>query len=216
LTQPESSSRPEAQAGYPPPADGLSESPPAGAMPPQPRARRFKRWHPAVAVAAIFALAAGSYLFVAWQRDRAVEARLRRYEPLIYKCAQANGLSADLVGRVIRAESGARPGVESSKHARGLMQITPITEREVLRRTGMPRGDLFEPDYNIRVGTAYLRQLLDRFGGDLHLGVAAYHMGPTRVAKILAEHPGLSAAELLAQHAPASTRWYVRQVLGEP
>jgi len=216
LTRPESSSRLEGKVVSPPPADGLSDSPPAGAMPPQPRARRFKRWPLAVAVPAVFALAAGCYLFVAWQRDRVVEVRLRRYEPLIYKYAEANGLSAALVERIIRAESGGRPRVESSKHARGLMQITPITEREVLRRTGVPRGDLFEPDYNIQVGTAYLRQLLDRFGGDVHLAVAAYHMGPTRVAKILAEHPGLSAAELLAQHAPASTRWYARQVLGEP
>ncbi len=167
-----------------------------------------------VALAAL-AMAGGSYLFTTWQRDRSVEVRLRRYGPLIRKYAEANGLSADLVERVIRAESGARPRAESSKHAKGLMQITPITEREVCQRTGIERGDLFEPEYNIRVGTAYLRQLLDRFGGDIHLAVPAYHMGPTRVAKILAEYPGLSAAELLAQHAPASTRWYVRQVLGE-
>jgi len=162
------------------------------------------------------ALAAGGTVLFAYLQGRAVEARLRRYRPLILKHSQANGLSADLVERVIRTESGARPWVVSARQAKGLMQITPITEREVLGRTNIEGGDLFQPDYNIQVGTAYLRQLLDRFGGDVRLALAAYHMGPTRVAKILAAHPGLSTSELLAKHVPASTRWYVRQVLAEP
>lgn len=149
---------------------------------------------------------------VRW-RDGQIDASLERFRPIIERHSAANGLPASLVSAVVRAESGGDPRAVSRANCRGLMQINDITEREVLARTGMARGDLFDPDYNIAVGCAYLRQLLDRFD-DRRLAVAAYNMGPTRLDALRRSHPQLAADELIQQHAPAETKAYVEKVLG--
>ncbi|MDX1682892.1 MAG: hypothetical protein R3336_07230, partial [Phycisphaeraceae bacterium] len=61
--------------------------------------------------------------------------------------------------------------------------------------------------------TTYLAQLWDRFKRDPHLTVAAYHMGPTRVARLRRRHPQLSGPELVARFAGPATRAYVRKVI---
>jgi soluble lytic murein transglycosylase len=73
--------------------------------------------------------------------------------------------------------------------------------------------DLFDPATNILLGTAYLRQQLDRFDGNVHLALAAYNAGPRRVREWLRASPGLSAEETLEQRAFAVTRKYVKNVL---
>ncbi|OPX22237.1 MAG: hypothetical protein B1H04_05330 [Planctomycetales bacterium 4484_123] len=162
-------------------------------------------------------LAAGGYVTY-WlarrQRRLSIEARIDRYQHIIHRHAQANALPAEFVRAVIRAESAGRPRAVSARNAKGLMQITPITQREVQRRLGLPPGDLFDPEYNIRLGTSYLRLLANRFGGDAYLAVAAYHMGPTRLQKIRDAHPELPARELVEAHATAATIRYCRAVLG--
>ncbi len=168
-------------------------------------------------LAAAAILTAGGYAalrLAAWCNARAKVRRARRYREIIWRHARANALPTELVAAVIVAESGGKPDAVSKKNARGLMQITPIAEREVLERTAGRRGDLFDPEYNILIGTAYLRMLLDRFGGDLHLALAAYHAGPSRLAKLRRRHPGLSGKQLVENHAPRSTARYCRQVLG--
>ena len=160
-------------------------------------------------------LAGLGVLHLAQRRRRlTVEERIDRYADLIWKHAQLNALPPELVRAVIRAESGGRPDAVSPKNARGLMQITPITQREVHRHVDWPEEDLFDPEYNIRVGTTYLRQMLDRFDGDMHLALAAYHMGPTRLQKIRDAHPGLPGPQLVAQYGLRSTVSYCRQILG--
>jgi len=142
--------------------------------------------------------------------------RMARHDAMIREYAAAAGLPYELVRAVVEAESGGDPGAESELGAKGLMQIMPLTEQDVLERNpelAARPGDLTEPEYNLAVGTAYLRQLLVRFDGDRTLAVTAYHMGPTRVAKLLKRHPGLTPTQLLERHGGPRTRAYVAQVL---
>jgi len=183
-------------------------------------AKRSRRaWRFAVILVVLSLTLTATLATVQWlqaRHQRSIEARLDRYEPLIWRHAQANALPVELVRAVIRAESGGDPTAVSARNARGLMQITPIAEREVLRRDGESNtGDLFDPDYNLRIGTAYLRQLIDAFDGDLHLALAAYNWGPTNVSKLRKKYPDEPGIELVQRRAPAVTRRYCREILGD-
>ena len=139
--------------------------------------------------------------------------RLDDHRELISRHARDTGLPTELVAAVVLAESGGDARAVSKTNARGLMQIMPIAEREVLRETGMAKGDLFDPDYNIRVGTAYLKRMVDRFDGDLYLALAGYQMGPTRLDKLRKKYPKMSSKSLIDTHAPRSTAAYCRKIL---
>lgn len=145
---------------------------------------------------------------------RRIEKRVEYYLPLIVQYADENGLPVELVRAVVRAESGGNPRALSSKDARGLMQITSPAEQDVLRLRRWDKGDLFEPEYNVKVGTAYLSLMTHRFDDDHALAVAAYHMGASRVQKLRNEHPELSSRQLIESHANPTTRRYCRTVLG--
>jgi len=133
--------------------------------------------------------------------------------PLIRRYAHKNALPMDLVFDVILAESSGRPRAVSPKNAKGLMQIMPAAETDVLKATGQPKGDLFDPEYNISIGTAYLRMLAERFDGDPHLVLAAYHSGPTRVARLRRMHPEVPSRDLINRYAGAATQLYCRKIL---
>ncbi len=143
--------------------------------------------------------------------------RLAHFRPMAGKYADFYGLDPALVMAVVAAESGGDVTAQSGADARGLMQITPITLAEVKdRRRLVGEGDLYDPEYNLKVGCAYLAQLWQRFDGDPAAVMAAYHMGPTKVAQWLAKHPGADGAALLASSATGpKTRAYVTQVLAE-
>ena len=96
---------------------------------------------------------------------------------LIATYAKQYALDPALLQAVIKVESNFDPQAVSSKGALGLMQLMPLTAaaHHVL--------DPFDPDDNIRAGAALLRRLLDRFGGDLSLALAAYHAGERRVSQ---------------------------------
>jgi soluble lytic murein transglycosylase-like protein len=107
---------------------------------------------------------------------RAVPAdRSRPFDDLIVQSARRNGLRPDLVRAVVQVESAFDPAARSPKGALGLMQLMPATMREFGVR------DAFDPADNVRAGTAYLRQLLDRYSGDEERALAAYNAGPTAV-----------------------------------
>ena len=94
-----------------------------------------------------------------------------RFEPLVREHARRQRLRPDLVRAVIQVESGFNPWAQSPKGAMGLMQLMPATAREL----GV--GDPYDPAENIRGGTTYLRQLLDRYDSDEELALAAYNAG---------------------------------------
>jgi len=164
-------------------------------------------------MAVLAAGACGTYYFLRWRHDEGIDARLDRLAPIIWKHAQANSLPTGLVRGVIRAESGGDDRAVSPKNAKGLMQITPIAMEEVCRVRGIAAGDLLDPDYNVQLGTAYLRILLDKFDGDAHLALAAYHMGPTRLLQARRANPAMTGREIVEKVAPPTTIRYCRTVL---
>jgi soluble lytic murein transglycosylase len=92
----------------------------------------------------------------------------------------------------------------------------PATAKGVARsvlRMRYRRAFLYNPGVNARLGAAYFRELLDRFGGRPLLALAAYNGGPTRLARVLSESPGLEEDEILESHPAAETRDYARRVL---
>jgi soluble lytic murein transglycosylase-like protein len=115
--------------------------------------------------------------------------------PLIDRNAGSQQLDPRLVKAVIQVESGYNPRALSKAGAMGLMQLMPETARDLSVR------DPYDPNENLRGGTAYLRQLIDRFKGSVELALAAYNAGPEPVER----HGGIPPY--------AETRDYVRHIL---
>lgn len=87
-----------------------------------------------------------------------------------------------LVLAITRQESGFDPMVRSGVGARGMMQLMPQTAAIVARRNGMDYSPsmLDEPDYNMRLGSSFLGQLVSQFSGSYVMAVAGYNAGPGR------------------------------------
>jgi len=152
-------------------------------MDPQPleRAARRRRWLQRLTLLAV--LAAVLYLGLLGSRVLWPV----RYESLIYEQADAHHLDPDLVGAVIFAESRYRQAAVSPQGALGLMQLMPSTGQWIAEQLGLETpsiDDLLDPALNIRLGTWYLAQLLDRFG-DTQLALWAYNAGPSNVDRWL-------------------------------
>jgi hypothetical protein len=96
------------------------------------------------------------------------------FEELVQEHSQRQSLRPELVRAVIQVESGFDPRATSPKGAMGLMQLMPDTARSL----GVVNA--YDPQENIRGGTIYLRQLLDKFGSE-QLALAAYNAGPAAV-----------------------------------
>jgi soluble lytic murein transglycosylase-like protein len=125
---------------------------------------------------------------------------LRRYDPgflapLIDRHSDDHGLDPRLVAAVVQVESAFDGNAVSRKGAIGLMQLMPETAAV------LAVDDPYDPDQNLRGGTAYLRRLLDRYDGRLELALAAYNAGPEAVDRYGGVPPY------------AETRDYVRRVL---
>jgi soluble lytic murein transglycosylase len=95
----------------------------------------------------------------------------------IARSAKAFDLDEALIKAVIKVESNYDPKAVSPKGAQGIMQLIPSTARE------MQVSDPFNAGDNIRGGSRYLRQMLDQFGGNLELALAAYNAGPGNVRR---------------------------------
>jgi soluble lytic murein transglycosylase-like protein len=95
--------------------------------------------------------------------------------PIIDATAKAQDVQAKLLRAMIEQESGLRPCAISAKGAQGLMQLMPDTAQQLAVL------DVFDPKENIEAGAKYLKQLIDKYKGDLKLALGAYNAGPTTV-----------------------------------
>jgi len=100
------------------------------------------------------------------------------YRDIIRRAATTYLIPPPLIAAVIKCESNWRSNAHSRAGARGLMQVMPRTARGEFR---VDPGHLWDPDINIHVGTAYLRVLADRYGGNPATMIAAYNAGPGRI-----------------------------------
>ncbi len=149
------------------------------------------------------------------------EEALRLYYPLDYggtvvRYARDQGLSPHLVLGMIRQESAFDPAATSWAGARGLMQLMPTTGRELARRLGLRYSSdrLSDPEFSIRLGTSYFRQVLGMFGENEQLALAGYNAGPYRIKRLWTRAG--SRAELdtfLEGLTLEETKSYVKRVL---
>ena len=137
------------------------------------------------------------------------------HDATIRREAARNGLDPAWVAGEIRSESVFDPKARSSANARGLMQLLPGTGAEVARKLGLPWGgadSLYDPDTNITLGSAYLRQLLDKYGKPYQT-IAAYNAGPAPVARWTSQRPAMDPDFWIETISYKETREYVARVL---
>jgi len=136
------------------------------------------------------------------------------HHPLVGEQAWQIGLDADWIIAVIRQESVFARTLASHAGAVGLMQLLPATAREVALGLGLDppsRWDLLNPTVNIRLGSAYLARMRDRFG-HVALATAAYNAGPARVSRWLPDEC-MEADRWIVSIPFLETRRYVERVL---
>ena len=115
----------------------------------------------------------------------------------IRAAAEKNGVDEKLIRRVIAAESNFNPKAVSRKQAQGLMQLLPETAAQYSVK------NVFDPAQNIEGGTHYLKDLLQKYGGNVELALAAYNAGPDVVLRYGGVPPF------------AETRNYVKKITSE-
>ena len=136
------------------------------------------------------------------------------YTDVIRQQAQEKHLDPALIAAVIYAETKFDPRT-SPTGARGLMQIEPETARFLAHLSGgttFTVSDLADPKINIAYGSYYLRYLLDRYGGDETLALAAYNGGATNVDSWVAQAHAAGAEFTIAAIPFTQTREYVQRV----
>lgn len=127
--------------------------------------------------------------------------------------AREKHLDPYLVLALIRQESLFDPEAVSSAQAYGLMQLLPSTAARLIHAPSVAAVSLTDPGFNIEAGTAYLRQLLDLYDGNLTMAVAAYNAGENAVDKWRTRYPDMEPDEFVENISFRETRNYVKLVL---
>jgi soluble lytic murein transglycosylase len=151
--------------------------------------------------------------------DRAVKETVTlplRHDDIIRQQARDKDLDPTLIAAVIYSESHFRDNQRSSAGAIGLMQVTPGTARDIARKSGATSfrlADLDDPQVNIAYGSYQLRYLLERYGDNEVLAVAAYNAGEGNVDKWLVD-ASVNDRRFKVREIPfAETRHYVERVM---
>ncbi|HPC91639.1 MAG TPA: lytic transglycosylase domain-containing protein, partial [Myxococcota bacterium] len=113
-----------------------------------------------------------------------------------------------LLKAVSLQESSGNPNVvhpmtSRGERAQGLHGVLPSTAKDIAKELGITKYDLKDPETNTRFAAHYLKQMIDMFGGDTELGLAAYHSGPGRIKTLLKLYNGKTLADIrpyLGQH----------------
>jgi soluble lytic murein transglycosylase len=130
--------------------------------------------------------------------------------------ASKNGLDPYMVASLIRQESEFNPTAISSANAFGLMQLLPSVGRSMAREEGVKHfneNELFNPETNIRLGSRYLKQTLNKFDGQAPYAFAAYNAGDSRVTdwQAIGKYHGMD--EFVESIPFTETREYVEAIL---
>jgi peptidoglycan lytic transglycosylase len=196
---------------------------PARTRPARPRSRRkpsrrtlVRRW--LLLLGAVVVTATVIFLATAPFVDKAVhEVTLPlRHDDIIRQQARDKGLDPALIAAVIYTESRFRDQT-SDAGAKGLMQLMPRTADYIARKSGgtaFRQGDLATPQVNISYGSWYLRYLLDKYGGNTILALAAYNAGEGKVDGWWRDAAARGERFRIAAHIPfPETRDYVTHVI---
>lgn len=139
----------------------------------------------------------------------------RDFREVVAREAGEFGLEEELVFAVIKAESGFNPNASSRAQAKGLMQLTEETFGWMAGEHPPENGgsDVFDINDNIHCGCALLRRLLDHYGGNLKVALAAYNAGIGNVDRWLEEKEHSANGETLDSIPFPETKAYVRRVV---
>ncbi len=159
-------------------------------------------------------------VFTARRAGRLGASLVERGYPVI-DLDQNIGPEIALVHAIIRQESSFDREAMSRVGARGLMQLMPATAKLTSASIDLPYrlgGLLADGEYNIALGRAYLRQMLDRFDGSLVMAIASYNAGPHRVDQWIVRNgdprdPKVDIVDWIEQIPFSETRNYVQRVL---
>jgi soluble lytic murein transglycosylase len=140
----------------------------------------------------------------------------QQYWSSIEQGAAKNGLDPYMVASLIRQESEFNPGAISGANAWGLMQLLPSVGRSMAREEGIHHFnevELLNPETNIRLGSRYLKQTLDKFDGQPAYAFAAYNAGDSRVTdwQSIGKYHGMD--EFVESIPFTETRDYVQAIL---
>jgi soluble lytic murein transglycosylase len=128
----------------------------------------------------------------------------------------ANSLDPYLVASLIRQESEFNPGAISPANAYGLMQLLPSVGKSLAKKHGLKgfsTSQLLDPTINLELGTIYLKQAIDRYGGQVEYALAAYNAGDTPVRQWLASNDYKDVPEFVESIPYTETREYVQAIL---
>jgi soluble lytic murein transglycosylase len=130
--------------------------------------------------------------------------------------SQKQGLDPYLVASLIRQESEFNAGVVSHANAYGLMQLLPSVGKAMAKHEAMKTFDtkrLLDPSVNLELGTANLKLVLDRFGGQVEYALAAYNAGDRPIRQWLATNDYKDVPEFVESIPYTETREYVQAIL---
>jgi soluble lytic murein transglycosylase len=139
----------------------------------------------------------------------------RAFAEIVGSKAADQGTNPHIVLALMREESRYRPDVASPANAYGLLQLILPTAKRVASRLGLPaptEGDLYNPELNITLGTAYIKSLLDAYRNNFFLAFAGYNGGPLNVNRWLEKRKGSDWDEFVENIPYTETRNYVKKV----
>lgn len=117
------------------------------------------------------------------------------FEDCFRKAAKENNIPFTMLLAIARGESDFNPRAKSSSSCYGIMQIQwPGTAKDLGFKK---KSELYNPCRNIKAGAEYIRKMIDRYNGDIHLALAAYNYGPGRIKK-----------KMTASSIPQGASWY--------
>ena len=138
----------------------------------------------------------------------------RAYQDLVEKYQALGSNPEGYLYSIMRKESGFDPHDISYADAQGLLQMIPPTTMKVARTLGIPydSGNLYEPDYNVHVGSWYIGHLLQKFKTQIPIGAGSFNSGPKPVMKWCEQYGDREIDEMVELVPYTQTREYMKKV----